>query len=99
VATSGDSDGAASRDDATLLPCDLKRHVDQRLAAQSTNLYAESLEMMERYLLSEVLSVAEGNQSEAARSLGITRGSLRHKIRLLGISIQSKVEFDESRPL
>ncbi len=48
--------------------------------------------MMERYLLSEVLTLAEGNQSEAARVLGITRGSLRHKIRALGISIESRVD-------
>jgi nitrogen regulation protein NR(I) len=73
------------------LPHNLRSFVKTRLNARSANLYAETLEMMERYLLSEVLTCTEGNQSEAARILGITRGSLRHKIRALGISIESKI--------
>jgi two-component system nitrogen regulation response regulator GlnG len=78
-------------DEGSGLPHDIKQFLKQRLDAQSVNVYAETLEMMERFLLSEVLTLAEGNQSEAARTLGITRGSLRHKIRSLGISIESKV--------
>ena len=84
------SDREASKD-KTGLPYDLKSFVQQRLDAESSNLYAETLEMMERYLLSRILTLAEGNQSETARVLGITRGSLRHKIRSLGISIESKI--------
>jgi two-component system nitrogen regulation response regulator GlnG len=82
-------------DDDSGLPSDLKRYVKQRLDAKSSNIYAETLEMMERYLLNEVLTLADGNQSETARVLGITRGSLRHKIRSLGISIESKVDAGE----
>lgn len=77
------------------LPCDLKRFIKQRLESKSSNVYAETLEMMERYLLSEILTLADGNQSETSRILGITRGSLRHKIRSLGISIGSKVDPGE----
>jgi two-component system nitrogen regulation response regulator GlnG len=73
------------------LPYDLKQHLKERLDARSVNIYAEMLEMMERFMLSEILTITEGNQSEAARILGITRGSLRHKLRSLGISIESKV--------
>jgi two-component system nitrogen regulation response regulator GlnG len=73
-------------------PYHLKHFIQERLDAKSANVYAETLEMMERYLLSEILNLTEGNQSEAARILGITRGSLRHKIRSLGISIESKVD-------
>lgn len=74
------------------LPCNLKAFVQQRLDDESSNIYAETLEMMERYLLTEILRLAEGNQSEASRILGITRGSLRHKIRSLGISIENRVD-------
>jgi two-component system nitrogen regulation response regulator GlnG len=77
------------------MPHDLKRFVTQRLSVKSSNIYAETLEMMERFLLSEILTLAEGNQSEAARILGITRGSLRHKIRSLGIVIESRVDARE----
>ena len=74
------------------LPSNLKTFIQQRLDKKSSNVYSETLEMMERYLLTEVLTLSEGNQSETSRVLGITRGSLRHKIRSLGISIESKIE-------
>jgi two-component system nitrogen regulation response regulator GlnG len=70
---------------------DLARFVDQRMSAGTSDLYAESLEWMERYLLSRVLQTHNGNQSKAAEQLGITRGSLRHKLTTLGISIQQVV--------
>ncbi|MCA9197607.1 MAG: sigma-54-dependent Fis family transcriptional regulator [Planctomycetales bacterium] len=77
-------------------PSDLRAFISQQLTNQSANLYAETLELMERYLLAEVLRVADGNQSEAARILGITRGSLRHKIRSLGITIESKIDAGDA---
>ena len=42
---------------------------------------------MERILLSRVLNHTHGNQSQAARILGISRSSLRNKLRSLDISI------------
>ncbi len=69
------------------LPSDIAAFVDTRQRADSRNLYAEGLEMFERYLLTRILREVEGNQSKAAEQLGITRGSLRHKIQTLGISI------------
>jgi two-component system nitrogen regulation response regulator GlnG len=71
---------------------DLAGFVDQRLAADSDNLYQESLHMLERYLLTRVLRETQGNQSKAARRLGITRGSLRNKMRDLGIQVGQVVE-------
>jgi two-component system nitrogen regulation response regulator GlnG len=58
-------------------------------------MYAASVEMMERYLLTRVLRHAQGNQSQAARMLGITRGSLRNKMRALRIQVGSTVQMDE----
>jgi DNA-binding protein Fis len=43
------------------------------------------LERVERALLVRVLGHTGGNQSRAAELLGITRGSLRFKLRSLGL--------------
>jgi two-component system nitrogen regulation response regulator GlnG len=77
-----------------LPPGDLEAFLVDRLEAGSVNLYAESLELMEKYLLTRVLRATEGNQSKAAMILGITRGSLRNKIRALGISIGQMVTVE-----
>lgn len=76
-------------------PSDLRAFVDECLRRGSEQMYAASVEMMERYLLTRVLRHAQGNQSQAARMLGITRGSLRNKMRTLGIQIGNTVNLDE----
>jgi two-component system nitrogen regulation response regulator GlnG len=65
--------------------------IQSRIDSNSEDLYAETLEVMERQLLTMVLEHTAGNQSRAAEMLGITRGSLRHKIRSLGIVIEQVV--------
>ncbi|HEV3438078.1 MAG TPA: sigma-54 dependent transcriptional regulator [Gemmata sp.] len=75
---------------------DWDEFVGGRIAASTENLYAESLERMEREVLVRVLRHTAGNQLQAARILGITRGSLRNKIRTLGISIARSVWSDDS---
>ena len=65
--------------------------VEGRLQAGSTNLYAEAVEMMERFLITQVLRSTGGNQSHAAIILGITRGCLRRKIRTLKIGIRTSI--------
>jgi DNA-binding NtrC family response regulator len=79
------SDGLAS---------DLAQLVRSRLNT-SENLYAEALEFMERYLVTRVLQTTGGNQSKAAKVLGITRGSLRNKTHALGIKIGQVVSSGE----
>ena len=76
-------------------PSDLEGFVDERERARSHELYADTLEMMEQYLLTRVLRETKGNQSKAAQMLGITRGSLRNKIHSLGISIDHVVQINE----
>jgi two-component system nitrogen regulation response regulator GlnG len=73
----------------------LEAFVEDRQRAGSHNLYAEALQRMELYLVTRVLRETGGNQSQAADRLGITRGSLRNKIRALGISIGHVVEPGE----
>jgi two-component system nitrogen regulation response regulator GlnG len=91
VSAAPSTDAAAAVESAG----ELQSYIEQRLREGSQSLHAEATDMMERYLLTRVLRQTEGNQSEAARILGITRGSLRNKIRSLGISIGQVVTVDD----
>jgi two-component system nitrogen regulation response regulator GlnG len=68
-------------------PCALGSFIDELLRSDTGDLYAATLRRMEKVLLTRVLQHTGGNQLQAAKILGITRGSLRTKIRDLGIVI------------
>ena len=88
--------GAEGQSSAANSPArDLQAFIDERLRAESTNLYAESLEMMERHLLSTIMQATKGNLSKAAAILGITRGSVRNKLKTLGISIERQIQLND----
>lgn len=70
----------------------LGQFIQERLRDGSSDLFAEAVERMERALLPAVLEHTHGNQSTAAKILGITRGSLRTKLRALGISVSQIVQ-------
>ncbi len=70
--------------------------IDKQLRSGTQDLYAEALAHMERMLLTRVLRHTDGNQSRAAKILGITRGSLRNKIRTLRITIDQVVGLEEA---
>jgi two-component system nitrogen regulation response regulator GlnG len=74
---------------------DWDRFINERLQAGSLDLYGEALAHMERHLLTRVLEQTAGNQLQAAKILGITRGSLRTKIRALGIVIERSVSTED----
>ncbi len=92
----GSETRAPSAPSANAPASDLRPFVDECFKHGSEDMYASSVEMMERYLLTRVLRHAQGNQSQAARMLGITRGSLRNKMRSLRIQVGSTVEMDDS---
>jgi two-component system nitrogen regulation response regulator GlnG len=77
---------------------DWDRFIAERLEAGSHDIYAECLALMERQLLTRMLAHTGGNQLRAAEQLGITRGSLRHKLRALGIFIERSVWSDDDQP-
>ena len=95
VAGSAGSAGASEVVETTGAVFDWDVFVAGRIATGTETLYAESLERMEREVILRVLKHTEGNQLQAARILGITRGSLRSKIRALGISIARSVWSDD----
>jgi two-component system nitrogen regulation response regulator GlnG len=69
----------------------LDQLIDHHLGTGSMTLYPEAVQWLERIVLARVLRHTEGNQLRAAKILGITRGSLRSKLRELGIRIDRTV--------
>jgi two-component system nitrogen regulation response regulator GlnG len=90
-----DTPELAPVDDATGVPSDVAPFVNRRLAAESRNLYAETLEQMERYLITRVLQATDGNQTKASEILGITRGKIRDRVNLFQISLGTTVSVEE----
>ncbi len=87
---------AFSENGVAITELDLASFIQERLHLESSDVYAETLHEMERYLIQCVLQRHHGNQSRAADQLGITRGSLRNKIRSLGINIEQVVTAVEA---
>jgi two-component system, NtrC family, response regulator AtoC len=73
----------------------LLHFINEQLAAGRDDLYDAAVRHVERVLLARVLQHTAGNQVRAAKILGITRGSLRNKIRELGITIGRSVELSD----
>jgi len=69
--------------------------IKERIAAHPDSLYDETIEAVERKLIAIVLKATDGNQGEASKLLGITRTTLRSKIKKLGIAIERVVHTDE----
>lgn len=65
--------------------------IDSRLERGSDDLYADAVTETERKLLSRVLRHTHGNQAQASRILGITRASLRKKLRILRMNVHQLV--------
>lgn len=59
--------------------------VDERLEAGTQNLYAEAIAKVEAQLFRQVLTHTSGNQLQASTILGISRVTLRSKLKALGI--------------
>ncbi len=68
--------------------------LDQRIQAGAENLYDEAVAILEKKLISKVLTATKGKQADASKILGITRTTLRTKIQKLGISIHHVVHSD-----
>jgi DNA-binding NtrC family response regulator len=78
---------------------DLAPFLERQLRRQSQTIYSDALAMMERYVLTRVLQNTNGNQSQAAKLLGITRGCLRSRIRAQRISVDTRISCEDDPEL
>jgi len=97
IITAGQAGGIATanvadedRDSSTI-----GQEIEQLLASNSENIHAEAVAIVERLILTRILQTTQGNLSQSSRMLGITRGSLRHKIRSLGLQIDKQIKIDD----
>jgi two-component system nitrogen regulation response regulator GlnG len=74
---------------------DLEGFIRQRLGEGQTNLYGETRDYVDRLLFKLVLEHTQGNLTAAAELLGISRQTMRVKVRALGISVGYSVELDD----
>jgi two-component system nitrogen regulation response regulator GlnG len=74
---------------------DLEAFVRSRLRANIDDLYANTHRYVDRILLPIALEFTHGNHREAARLLGISRQTMRVKLRALGISVAHSVELED----
>jgi two-component system nitrogen regulation response regulator GlnG len=77
----------------------LEAFIRQRLQAGSNDLHEETFRRVEQFLLPLVMESTSGNKAQAARILGLSRPTLRMKLRELGLSDTKSVEEDEDDPV
>jgi len=75
---------------------DLPAFIQQRLGGGQGDLYALVHDQVDRLLFTEVLEFTRGNQREAAKVMGISRQTMRVKLRALGLQVTHGVEANES---
>jgi two-component system nitrogen regulation response regulator GlnG len=68
----------------------------QRLAAGSDDIHRELVGIAEQKIFAEVLEHTNGNLTQAAKRLGITRTTLRTRLEALGMTLErsAKLEMD-----
>ena len=63
----------------------LELYLDDMSGHEVTDLYNVVLSEVEPAILDVVMKHVDGNQSEAAEMLGVSRGTLRKKLKLYGL--------------
>lgn len=66
--------------------------VAEQVATGSRTIYDDAVRLTEKHVISRVLRHTQGNQVQAAELLGITRTTLRNKVKQLGITIGRTVD-------
>ncbi|MEO7735411.1 MAG: sigma-54 dependent transcriptional regulator, partial [Kofleriaceae bacterium] len=74
---------------------DLERFIRQRLAPATSDLAAETHREVDRLLMTLALEYTHGNHRDASRMLGISRQTMRVKLRALGLHVAHSVESDD----
>ena len=74
---------------------DVDAFARERLSSEGGEVYAETHREVDRILFTRALERTGGNHREAARLLGISRQTMRVKLRALGIHVAHTVESDD----
>ncbi len=74
---------------------DLKSFVLERLGPDASDLYAQAHGEVDRVLLALVLEYAQGSLRQSAQLLGISRQTLRLKLRDLGLHVKRSAELED----
>jgi len=75
---------------------DIVGFIRGRLARETTELSAETHREIDRVLLALVLDHTRGSLREAARVLGISRQTLRGRLRAVGLSVTHTIELEDA---
>lgn len=74
---------------------DVGQYCRRLLTANQSDIYHAVLLAVDRVVLGEVLRHTKGNQVEAARLLGVSRNTLRAKLRSLGMTLEKQLASDQ----
>ena len=74
---------------------DLEAFIRAQLAPGATDVYAETYRVVDRLLLTLALEYTNGNHRNAARLLGISRQTMRVRLRALGLQVTHSIESDD----
>ena len=77
-------------------PLDLQAFIETELRTSDGRLYVEVIAAVERVLFTRVLRQTHGHQTQASELLGLSRATLRHKLRSLGVAVERAV-VDEGK--
>ena len=88
TAAGGDAEAEASS-------FNLAAFIESRLHSAAGRLHEEVIGAVERILLTRVLRHTQGHQNQASELLGISRGTFRHRMRTLGMTMGGTLMEDE----
>jgi DNA-binding NtrC family response regulator len=94
AAVGGKDAATRTREASATLP-DLDAYIRGLMIPAADDVYAETHRHVDRLLLVRALEHTGGNQREAARMLGISRQTMRTRLRTLGLTVNLAVEIDD----
>jgi two-component system nitrogen regulation response regulator GlnG len=77
---------------------DIEAFIRAQLTLEARDVYAETHNRVDKLLLASALQLTGGNFHRAATILGISRQTLRMKLRALGIVVTHSVEMEANEP-
>lgn len=93
----GDSSPRLPQPDTSTLQVAIGQLVRHLLHTGQLEIYQQVFSTVDRIVLEEALRQTQGNQGQASELLGISRNTLRAKLRALGLTVEKQVLSDSDR--